>query len=154
MPEPFITRATELLPLPAAGTIATLARERDTGGTMSAFELIIPAKGGPRAHAHSREDEIWYVLEGEFRFKTGDTLLHGSTGSLAFGPRTMPHAFQNVGDAGGRLLIVTSPAGLEVFFDRCAEHLPGDIDPDAFGSIAAECGLRFTGPPLAVSDPL
>ena len=151
MPEPFITRPGDLLPLPGAGTIACLARAQETGGSMSAFELTIPAKGGPQAHAHSREDEIWYVLEGDFRFKTGDRLFSGTTGSLAFGPRTVPHAFQNVGDSDGRLLVITAPAGLEAFFEHCAAHLPGELDVEAIG---AHSGLHFTGPPLAISDPL
>jgi mannose-6-phosphate isomerase-like protein (cupin superfamily) len=151
MPEPFITRPGERLPLPAAGSIACLARAQETGGSISAFELIIPALGGPRLHAHTREDEIWYVLEGEFRFKTGDRIVSGTTGSLAFGPRNLPHAFQNIGAADGRLLIITAPAGLEAFFEHCAAHLPGELDLEAIG---AASGLHFSGPPLAVSDPL
>ena len=40
---------------------------------------------GPGLHVHSREHELWYVLEGEFRFLLGDSLVHEPTGGLAFG---------------------------------------------------------------------
>ena len=40
-------------------------------------------------------------------------MLRASTGGMAFGPRGTPHAFQNIGDESGRLLIVTTPSGLE-----------------------------------------
>ena len=44
-----------------------------------------------------REDELWYVIDGDFRFKAGGAMLRASTGGMAFGPRGTPHAFQNVG---------------------------------------------------------
>ena len=45
---------------------------------------------GPGLHVHSREHELWYVLEGEFRFLLGDALIHEPTGGLAFGPAARP----------------------------------------------------------------
>ena len=59
---------------------------------------MISPKQGPALHTHLREDELWYVIEGDFRFKAGDAMLRASTGGMAFGPRGMPHAFQNIGD--------------------------------------------------------
>jgi len=60
---------------------------------------------------HHNEDELWFVLVSEFRFKAGDTILRASTGGMAFGPRSTPHCFQNIGDQAGRLLVVTTPEG-------------------------------------------
>ena len=61
------------------------------------------------------DDEVWYVLEGDYRFKIGESMFSLSKGGLAFGPRGMPHAFQNVGDAPGRLLVITTPADQQAF---------------------------------------
>lgn len=70
-----------------AGEISVLVGSTESGGAMNVFEFWCPAGVGPALHAHTREDELWYVLEGEFRFKAGDTMLSADTGGLAFGPR-------------------------------------------------------------------
>jgi mannose-6-phosphate isomerase-like protein (cupin superfamily) len=78
-------------------------------------------------HTHLREDELWYVIDGDFRFKAGDAMLRVSAGGMAFGPRGLPHAFQNIGDAPGRLLVITTPSGPERFFEEFAALLPAQL---------------------------
>ncbi len=136
-----------------AGEISVLAGSTESGGAMNVFEFWCPAGVGPALHAHTREDELWYVLEGEFRFKAGDTMLSADTGGLAFGPRGVPHAFQNVGGSTGRLLIVTTPGGIQLFFEKLAERLGEETGPDVLAEVGGEVGLQFIGPPLADSDP-
>ena len=110
--------------------------------------------GGPALHTHLREDELWYVIEGDFRFKAGGAMLRASTGGMAFGPRGMPHAFQNIGDSPGRLLVITTPSGLERFFEEFAALRPGSASPETLTAVGHANWLEFTGPPIAVSDPL
>jgi mannose-6-phosphate isomerase-like protein (cupin superfamily) len=78
--------------------ITIKAGTRQTNGAMTVMELRVAPGSGPAMHIHLREDELWWVLEGEFRFRTADDRLRVSTGGMAFGPRGMPHAFQNIGD--------------------------------------------------------
>jgi mannose-6-phosphate isomerase-like protein (cupin superfamily) len=66
---------------------------------MTVTELGVAPGSGPATHIHLREDELWWVLEGDFRFRTADDWLRASPGGRAFGPRGMPHAFQNIGGA-------------------------------------------------------
>jgi uncharacterized cupin superfamily protein len=113
----------------------------------------IPPNDGPAVHSHIREDELWYVIEGKFRFKAGDAMLHATTGGIAFGPRGIPHAFQNVGDGLGRLLVITTPSGLERFFEQ-SDALSRPVDPDELAVIGRTNWMEFSGPPLSVSDPL
>jgi oxalate decarboxylase/phosphoglucose isomerase-like protein (cupin superfamily) len=121
---------------------------------MTMFELLIGPKSGPALHTHLREDELWYVLDGDFRFKAGDAMLHASTGGMAFGPRGTPHCFQNTGDAPGRLLVITAPSGAERFFEQFAELRPGPVDPEILSSVGHANWIEFVGPPVGVSDPL
>jgi hypothetical protein len=81
-------------------------------------------------------------------------MLRASTGGMAFGPRGVPHAFQNVGDTPGRLLVITTPSGLERFFEEFAALLPGPAGPEALAAVGMANWIEFSGPPLGDSDPL
>jgi hypothetical protein len=73
---------------------------------------------------------------------------------MAFGPRGMPHAFQNIGDTPGRLLVVTTPSGLERFFEQSAAQLTLPVGFEQLTSVGQANWLEFRGPPLSVTDPL
>jgi mannose-6-phosphate isomerase-like protein (cupin superfamily) len=141
-----------ILPTRGHGTVKIAGNE--SGSTLSAFELVLEPGEGPGAHVHSREHEIWYVLEGEFRFLLGDELVRQAAGGLAFGPRGLPHTFQNISPGTGRLLVITGPAGLEDFFLEYDRRTAIPFDADALQAAAEAGGITFTGPPLAISTPL
>jgi mannose-6-phosphate isomerase-like protein (cupin superfamily) len=141
------------LSTPIGGEVTIKADTAATNGSMTIMEFAIGSMSGPPLHTHLREDELWYVLEGEFRFKAGDAMLRASAGGMAFGPRGVPHWFQNIGDAPGRLLVITTPSGLERFFQQWAD-LPEPVDPQAIHAIGQANWIDFIGPPGAVSDPL
>lgn len=152
---PFAVQLGEgpVLETPTGDAITVKADTRSTNGSLTILELLVAPKSGPALHAHLREDEVWYVLEGDFRFKAGDALLRASTGGMAFGPRGVPHNFQNIGDTPGRLLIITSPSGVERFFEQFAA-LPGPGDAEMLAAVGHANWIEFVGPPLGVSDPL
>jgi mannose-6-phosphate isomerase-like protein (cupin superfamily) len=141
------------LPTPTADVVTVKADTRQTNGSMTILELQVAPGSGPAVHTHLREDELWWVLEGDFRFRTGDDWLRASTGGMAFGPRGMPHAFQNMGNTAGRLLIVTTPSGLERFFEQSAEQLTPRVNFEQLITIGEANWLEFTGPPLSETDP-
>jgi mannose-6-phosphate isomerase-like protein (cupin superfamily) len=143
-----------ILPTPTADVITIKADTRQTNGSMTVMELRVAPGSGPATHIHLREDELWWVLEGDFRFRTADDWMRASTGGMAFGPRGMPHAFQNIGDTPGRLLIVTTPSGVERFFEQFAEEATQPVGFEQLTSIGEANWLEFTGPPLSVTDPL
>jgi mannose-6-phosphate isomerase-like protein (cupin superfamily) len=127
---------------------------RGTHGALTVMELVISPMNGPGLHSHVRDDEVWFVLEGRFRFKAGDEMFWVDQGGLAFGPRGTPHTFQNVGEAPARLLVITAPAGAERMFDDFTSLLPGPVDPESVTEIARANWVEFIGPKLAESDPL
>ena len=100
---PFAVQSGEgtALGTPTDDIVTIKAATRQTNGSLTVLELVIGPKKGPALHTHLREDELWYVLDGDFRFKAGGAMLRVSTGGLAFGPRGTPHAFQNIGETPG-----------------------------------------------------
>lgn len=157
MTHPFAVQAGEgrTMTTPTGDQVTIKAGTTETNASMTVLEFTMGPMQGPALHTHLREDELWYVLEGDFRFKAGDAMLQASTGGMAFGPRGVPHCFQNIGETPGRLLVVTTPSGLERFFEQGSEMLlSGPVDPDALASLGRANWLDFVGPPLKVSDPL
>ena len=133
---------------PTGGSVTVKAHTGNTSGSMTVLEFVIPPMDGPALHVHLREDELWYVVDGDFRFKADDAMFRMSTGGMAFGPRGTPHCFQNIGATPGRLLVIATPSGVERFFEEFAE-LPGPVTPEQLAAIAHANWVKFVGPPLA-----
>ncbi len=59
----------------------------NTGGALLLFEAEVPPQSGPPPHIHHREDEAFYVLEGEVEVREGDRTFVAGGGSFVFIPR-------------------------------------------------------------------
>ena len=127
---------------PVGGFITHKVRGEQSGGGISMFESRIPPGEGPPLHVHANEEEVLYVLEGDFRFRLRDEVVAAPAGSLMFIPRGVPHTWQNAGDDYGRLLVIFTPAGMERFFDLA------EGDRAAFETLGRELGMTVAGPPL------
>lgn len=88
-----------------------------TDGEMTLLDSVVLPHTGPPPHIHEREDETFYILEGEFEFLAGEEWLPASAGSVVYAPRGIPHTYNNVGEETGRMLTVITPSGLEKFFE-------------------------------------
>ena len=84
----------------------------------------MPPGGGPPAHFHTREEEGFYIIEGEIAFQIGDQRIIASAGMFANMPVGTPHSFKNESDRPARMLITMSPAGLERGFFEVGTPLP------------------------------
>ena len=133
---------------PAGGPLTFKARGELTNGSLTAIENTIAPGDGPPLHKHANEDEAFYILEGQLRFRIDDELHPAPAGSFVFVPRGSAHCFQNIGDTPARILVLFTPAGMEGFFERFAALTPADVGPDAFQRAGAPVGMEVLGPPL------
>jgi quercetin dioxygenase-like cupin family protein len=120
---------------------------RDTAGVVSAVESHDVPGGGPPPHIHTREDETFQVLEGEYEFTVAGSSFVAGKGATIFAPRGIPHTYRYLGQAPGRLMCVITPAGFERFFEAVGALTPEqqqDI-PRVLG-IAKEFGLEILPP--------
>jgi quercetin dioxygenase-like cupin family protein len=97
-------------------TMTVKATAAKTGGSMAAVEILTAPGGGPPPHTHRNEDEMWYVLDGEFEILAGEETMRLTAGGFAFVPRETLHRFENVSDTPSRVLVVFTPGGFEGFF--------------------------------------
>lgn len=93
-----------------------LATGEDTDGRYALFEAIVPLGGGPPPHIHSREEEGFYVLEGEITFQVGEKRFVAKAGMFANMPVGSLHSFKNDSSKPAKMLISVAPAGLEKMF--------------------------------------
>jgi mannose-6-phosphate isomerase-like protein (cupin superfamily) len=115
-----------------------------TGGSFALLEQNVAPGHGPRRHVHSREDESFFILDGEIGFEVGDRSFVAGPGTFVFGPRGIPHRFWNSGTSPARFLLFISPAGMEPFLEessRVMAESPTDLARQA--ALAAEYGIAF-----------
>lgn len=110
-------------------TYVILASGDDTAGACCLLEAIIPPEGGPPMHLHEREDESFYVLEGEVTFTAGERSVTAGSGSFVQLPKGTPHCFKNNSNAPVRMLIQCVPAGFDRFMQEFAHPLPSRRSP-------------------------
>jgi quercetin dioxygenase-like cupin family protein len=139
-----------------AGLMEIKARADDTGGALGVVGGTFYHQGyGAPLHVHSREDEAWYVLEGQIRFRTGDDEFVAGPGTWVWQPRGVPHAFK-VESEGARALFMFTPGGLEGMFEEggvpagdSAEPPQQEYDVEAAAALARSYGFEVVGPLLA-----
>jgi len=120
---------------------------QETGGRYALLEDVTPAGCGTPLHVHHREDEGFYVLEGDYLFEADGKLVEAHTGDFVFVPRDIPHRFRNVGKTTGTLLLTLEPAGLENFFEELSA-VAGPPEPAKLAPLFEKYGLELLGPPL------
>jgi len=138
------------------GGLATVkASTEATGGRVAVVEQLAPRGSGSPLHVHQREDEWFYVLEGELTFWVGGDVVVAPAGSFVFGPRGIPHTFL-VSSEVARFLLVAEPGGFDGFLRevgepaRALEIPPAATEPpdvEGLTRIAATYGIDIIGPP-------
>ena len=133
-----------------------LATSEETGGRYSMFEATVLPGGGPPPHIHRREDETFYVLEGEITFQVGDERRVAKSGTFVHMPIGILHAFKNEASQPAKMLISFAPAGLEEMFFEVGKDLaegetPDEPSPEEIEKLleaAGRFGIEYKLPPL------
>jgi quercetin dioxygenase-like cupin family protein len=111
------------------GALAEIkATAADTGGQMTIVEVTEHPGAEAPLHVHRRDDEGFWVLEGDVTFEVGDTTIEAGAGDYVFGPRDIPHRF-TVGDQGARMLFILVPGGIEDVIRATSEPAPSRTLP-------------------------
>jgi len=138
------------------GGLATIkASAESTGGRVGVIEMLAPKGAGSPLHVHHREDEWFYITEGELTFWVGGRVIPAPTGAFVYGPRDIPHTFI-VSSAQARFLVVAEPGGFEKFMRELSQPAltptpppPPSAPPDMdlIVATAAKYGIEILGPP-------
>ncbi len=94
-------------------------------------EVIVSPQGGSPPHRHTREDEAFYVQEGEIEFQLDGRTLIATVGTFLHSPKGQLHHFTNKTDTPAKMLIWVTPAGFEKFMAEVGKGVPDQITPGA-----------------------
>lgn len=113
--------------LEVGGDLFLFKASRGEGFDSLFIELISPPGGGPPPHTDPSE-ELFYVLDGEFEFVSpgpeGLTTRRLQVGDSVCVQRGAPHAYRNVGDRAGRLLVFfPQNERMQGFFEELGERV-------------------------------
>lgn len=108
---------------------------KQSGNTMTVIEFEGPAGFGPPPHIHHREDEMFYVLEGEVEFWCDGSAVTYGPGGMTYLPKGLPHRFEVSKKGPARVLQITAPAQFDEFVKEFGEYLgdaplPKPAEPD------------------------
>jgi quercetin dioxygenase-like cupin family protein len=136
------------------GALAVIrATAADTGGQLTVVDVTDPPGVEAPLHIHHREDEAFWILDGDVTFEVGGKTIAASAGDFVFAPRDVPHRYK-VGDAGSRMLFILTPAGFEELVRATSDPAqsrtlpPPDHpmpDEDRMAAALAAAGCRLTG---------
>ena len=126
-----------------------------TDGRISVFRCTAPAGFGPPRHVHTREDEVFQVLDGEVAFEVDGRRLLAGPGTTVWMPRGVPHGFRVQSPMATMLGIIT-PGDYEHLFRTLGEPaqaraLPpagAELDVAALLAEMAARGTQVVGPPI------
>lgn len=124
-----------------------------TANAWTLCEILSPPDFGPPPHVHDREDEAFYVLEGEVSFSCGEKTWTAGAGSFVHLPRRVTHGFTTWSQGPVRMLQLTSPAQFEHFAADLGAPatrltLPEPVAPDIarLQEVSARYGIEFLLP--------
>jgi mannose-6-phosphate isomerase-like protein (cupin superfamily) len=136
------------------GRFTVKVAQADVGGRFSLVETLAFRSTEPPLHIHHKEDEAWFIVDGQMTFYVGDEVIHAGAGVFVFAPSGIAHTF-TVDVEPTRVLVFASPAGFERFALELGEPASTDTPPaglavpgpDVLGPVAQRYGIEVVGPP-------
>ena len=108
------------------GYFKVLIAPEATQNNMALPEMALPKGAEPPPHIHTREDESFYLQEGEIIFYIGDKTIHAHAGDAVFAPRRIAHHFK-IQSASAKFLNLITPGNLLYYFLEFSEPETGAV---------------------------
>ena len=122
----------------------------DTGGAFDYFIVEVAPHGGPPLHVHHHQEETIHVLKGQYKIRIGDSTFYCDPGCFAYLPSKVPHAFLNLTDEPGEIIVIYTPGGGHKFYEEFGPiSRSGPPDPKQLAPLFEKYGMTLLGKPLS-----
>ncbi len=140
-----------------------LLSARDSGGALGMSLVTQPPGTATPLHRHTREAEVFFLLDGSMTYQAGEQTFHLSAGDFIWLPVGLPHRFRVSGWTPVRFLGLTTPGYLMALYDEVgipaserrlpgSDGLPMGEEIARWNEIGPRYGLQVVGPPLPAED--
>jgi quercetin dioxygenase-like cupin family protein len=122
----------------------------DTGGAFDYFIVEVAPHGGPPLHVHHNQEETIQVLKGRYKIRIGDEIFLCEEGGFAYLPSRVPHAFLNLTDEPGEIVVVYTPGGGHKFYEELGPiSRSANPDREVIAALFERHDMALLGPPLS-----
>jgi mannose-6-phosphate isomerase-like protein (cupin superfamily) len=122
----------------------------DTGGAFDYFIVQVAPHGGPPLHVHHNQEETIHVLKGRYKIRIGDEIFYCQEGGFAYLPSRVPHAFLNLTNEPGEIVVVYAPGGGHKFYEELGPiSRSTPPDRDVIAALFEKYDMALLGPPLS-----
>lgn len=126
-------------------SIEIIVSSRASNYTCCVFVETTPPGGGPPPHKHDREEEVFTALEGKYEFFADGVWTPMKIGRSMLSLRGTYHAFRNVGQIPGRMMLMTNHGGIDDYFRAISTFkIPDDIE--RLTEISKHYGYTYLSP--------
>jgi len=123
---------------------------KDTDGGFAMFEQTSLSQGrGTPLHVHFSQDEVFYVIEGEYYFQVGEDKFHIHAGDSIFLPMKVPHAWTQI-SAKGKMTVTFQPAGKMEDFFLALSAFSHEPTKEEMAKLFADSEMKIVGPILKI----
>ena len=157
LPEGLVVQPSQGSSYWVLGDLYTLkATGEQTGQAYALVEILVQPNNGTPPHIHSREDEAFYIQEGEVEFQLETQTTVATAGTFLHSPKGQLHRYTNIGSKPAKMLCWVIPAGLEKFFAQVGVPVsnntiqPPKVTPADIEKVmatASKYGLEIIPPP-------
>ncbi len=121
----------------------------DTNGALDYFIVEVAPHGGPPLHVHHFQEETIHVLKGRFKIRIGDSIHYVNEGGFTYLPSKVPHAFLNLTDEVGEVIVVYTPGGGHKFYEELGPiSRAAGADRQQIAAVFEKYGMTLLGGPL------
>jgi quercetin dioxygenase-like cupin family protein len=134
------------------GLFTVLLDSAATNGQLTVGRFTVEKGEAPPYHMHTREDEVFMLLEGSALLWSDDQEMELSQGGIVYLPKNVPHGYRITSDTADLLMICT-PGGIEGMFRHAGRDLTTprpegfQISRERMAEAADMYGQVIVGPP-------
>ncbi len=120
----------------------------ETDGAFDFFTVDVAPMSGPPLHVHHSQEEAIFVLKGRYKVRIGDEIVRCDEGGFAYLPKQVPHAFFNLTEEVGQIIVVYTPGGGQKFYQEFGPVARSGADRATIAALFAKHDMTLLGPPL------
>lgn len=124
---------------------------KDTANQLTIFEYTSFLKGGPPLHIHLKQEEVFFIIEGEYTFQVGEETHYLKAGDTIFLPRKVPHTFAQTSEF-GRMFYLFNPSGKMEDFFRETNNTLGKRTKEQTEKLFTDHEMKIVGLPIKIEN--